>query len=224
MAGATEGSWTIWRDANGARIVAEVRDSENFDLQLVKGEGEMVWKPAETAEPTIKGGNKERVLVELQRMNCELTAEDVAARLKIDRTVANSRLADLRNESKLQQRRRGHYCVAGAKTRQEGIYEAIMQSGVVQPVTTELKAKHDPTGKRSMMGDVEATGFAFTDDVVSAIEQAGFVNGAAAVRTLDVHKLLHEYRGVVWFFGASVNRTEQPLPWAVPATPKFPWS
>ena len=225
MSGATEGSWTIWRDAEGARIVAEVRDSENFDLRLVKKDDDVLWNPLddETVTASVKGGAKERIYLTVVAAGCELSPTDVALRLRIDPRVATSRMNDLRNDGKLQQRRRGMYGVQGSTSRHDGIVTALMRSAIVQPVTPELKAKHDPTGQYSHIGETAASGFAFTDDVIIAIEAAGFADGKAAVRALDVHKLIHERKGVTWFFGSAfeINRAQQPLPWAVT---KMPWS
>jgi len=220
LAGATEGSWTIWKHGGKARIVAEVRESEDFDLQLEKTEGSLVWNPVESINHRSSSSTKTRIHNVLVAAGCELTPRDVALRLKIDDRTANARLHDLRNEGIVQSSRHGIYSLPGAQSRPDAILSALMQTGLVVPVTSKLRELHDPEGKYSHMGDVDATGFAFADDIIGAIERANFADGKHALANLVIHRLVIERKGVVWFFGPVINRTQQPLPWAT----KFPWS
>jgi hypothetical protein len=226
LSGATEGHWTIWREGDGARIIAEVRESENFDLQLTKAEGQLVWNPI--ASPEDRSTMKEHVYAALVQAGCELMPSDLALRIpNTSARVINARLQDLRNEGAIQNPRHSIYRISNSKSRIDGVATALVQSSVVKPVTTEIRAKYDPDGKYSHISGIEATGFAFTDDVISAIDRARFAEGKATVNTMHIHRVLFERKGIVWFFGDlwKVNRAEQPLPWAIPqkTETKMPW-
>ena len=219
LSGMADSIWFLWRKGDIAYMFAKLRDAEDVEIQLQRKEGELVWNPIEKSEYNT-GSMKERVRNVLMAANCELTPRDVAMRLNIDDRIANARLHDLRKEGQIQNPRHSIYCMPGAQSRPEAILSAIMQHGIVVPVTSKLRELHDPEGKWSHLGDADATGFAFLDDVTGVIERAKFADGKHALTTLVVHRLIVERKGVVWFFGPAVNRTLQPLPWAI----QYPWS
>lgn len=206
-------------------VRGRVRGVGIFKYEWTREEGCSVWSASEGVS-SMGRGVKEQVFNVMVAANCELTPADVTHRIKIDERVAAARLGDLRKEGRVQQPRRGLYCVAGARPRHEGIIAALMMSGRLQPVTTELKALHDPEGKYSHYAGMDAERFAMAYEVEDIIEGAGFHGGAAALKQLSALRLAIPSRtGSVWFFGASwrINQTQQPSPWAAPVL-RTPWS
>jgi hypothetical protein len=204
-------------------VTGRVRGVGIIHQQWAREENVAVWSPLEGTEvATGRSGMKEQVFNVMVAANCELTPADIVRRLKIDERVAAARLGDLRREGRLQQPRRGLYCIAGAAPRREAIIAALLKSNCTVPATNELRMLHDPDGKRSRWADMDAERFGFENDVIEAIEAAGFHDGKDALKHMDVYKLTHTHNGVVWFFGASwrINQTQQALPWAL----KTPWS
>jgi len=220
LTGMVDGTWTMWKKGDSGFITVQMRDSESFNVQLEKKENSAMWNPIENFGEYSGRGNsvKTRVLGILTAADCELTPRDVAIRLGIEDRVANARLHDLRKEGLVLSRSHGLYGIAGAQSRYDAILSAIMQTGIPVAVTPKLLEMHDPEGRYSRLGDLQATSFAFADDVIGAIERAKFADGKHALVNLHIHKLVVERKGVVWFFGA-INRQQQPLPWAA----QFPW-
>lgn len=205
-----------------------VRGVGIFKHDWVREENVSVWSPTEG--PALSGrGVKEKVFSTMIAANCELTPADIAMRMKIDERVAAARLGDLRKEGRLHNPRRGVYCIPGARPRIYAIAAALMQTGKLQPATTEAKALHDPEGKFSHYAGMDAERFGLAYEVEELIESCGFHNGSVALKELNVHRLaVSAKNGSVWFFGDAwrVNQSQQTLPWSAPPAGKVktPWS
>jgi hypothetical protein len=221
LSGAVDGIWTIWKKGSDVGYLAtHMRDGESFDLNLEKKEGALVWNPIESIDSDHGyTGRSTRIFNLLQAAGCELTPRDVALRLDFDDRITNARLHDLRKKGLIQSKHHGLYGVAGAQSRYDAIMSAIAQSGIVTPMYDKLRELHDPEGKYSHLGDVAATGFAFAEDIIGVIERAQFADGKHALTNLDIQRRVVLHKGKVWFFD-TVNRTLQPLPWAV----RYPWN
>lgn len=201
-------------------VSGRVRGIGILKMEWTRDEGCAMWKPTIDMNPTKGASAKERVFNVLLAANCELTPADVAMRLKMDERVAAARLGDLKREGRVQNPHRGVYCLVNAQPRMQSVAQAIVRSGVLKPVTTDLRATHDPEGRWSHWAGVDASWFAFTADVLGAIESAQFHNPKDALKELDIHKLTHERKGIVWFFGAM---WQQPTMQANPFALKMPW-
>lgn len=216
--GAADGAIIVGKEGEVMRAQSTMRDIPDFEFDLVKEEGNPMWKPAQGAMEALGTSMKPNaVLHALLAAACELNTGDVAIRAKISEATTAVYLSRLVKSGQATRTARGFYKATGipARDRIEGVKDVI-KSMLLTPVTDEIEAKYAPKGAPD-----GATFMAMTDKVLSEIK-ACFIGEKKALDALKSRGLVVYNSDTAWLIG-SEWQTKHQTQYANPFAMRMPW-
>ncbi len=215
--GAADGAIIVGKEGDVMRAQSTMRDIPDFEFDLVKEDGNPMWKPANVDQSFGPNMKPNGVLHALAAAACELHTGDIAIRSKLAEATTAVYLGRLVKSGQAVRTSRGFYKAAGMPQRDriEGVKDVI-KSMLLSPVTEEIEAKYAPKGAPD-----GATFMVLTDKVLSEIK-ACFSGEKKALDMLKQRGLVVYNSDTTWLIGGewqTKHQTEFPNPFAM----KMPW-
>lgn len=221
ISAAADGAFTISKNGDVVRVESWMRDTLNFEFELIKEGSNPMWKPAQTITELFapsEGTKTQSVLTALRDAACALTAGDIARRTGVSESNVATYLGRLMKSFQINRPSRGLYMANGLpyRERMEGIIDTLKRCPRVT-ATNEVKAQYAPNFDLPL--DVRY--MVLTDVALREID-ANFVGGKEVLQKLKYRGLIDFNSDTLWLVGDGWE-TKQPELMTNPFAFKYPW-